>query len=255
VLDPAMQTSKGGTTLTKQPDGSILASGKNPPKDTFTVTADARLTGITAIRLEVLPDDKLPAKGPGRAQNGNFVLAEFRVALLGADGDPAKAKPLALGRAVADYSQPEYPVGNAIDNNPGTGWAVAPQFGKGHTAIFEFKEPLTVPDGGKLVFTLEHQFGTEHVIGKFRLAATTAKAPGQISSLPEPILKILAEPADRRTNEQKAQLTQYYQSLDGELARLRQAVAEHGDPGDPRSIGAQDLVWALINSKEFLFNH
>jgi hypothetical protein len=213
------------------------------------------LAGITAIRLEVLPDAKLPAKGPGRAPNGNFVLAEFRLGLVGPDGDAAKAKPLAFGKAIADFAQQDFPVGNAIDNNPGTGWAVAPQFGRAHTAIFELKEPLTIPEGSKLLCTLEHHFGTQHVIGKFRLAATTAKTPLQLGSLPEAVVKVLAVPADQRTEQQKAQLVQYYQSQDGELTRLRQAVAEQGDPGDPRSIGAQDLVWALVNSKEFLFNH
>ena len=40
-----------------------------------------------------------------------------------------------------------------------------------------------------------------------------------------------------------------------ELSRRQQAVAEFSRPGDPRLIGAQDLVWALINSPAFLFNH
>ena len=35
--------------------------------------------GITGIRLEVLADKSLPAKGPGRAPNGNFVLNDFKV--------------------------------------------------------------------------------------------------------------------------------------------------------------------------------
>ena len=32
--------------------------------------------GITAIKLEVLPDERLPSNGPGLAPDGNFVLSE-----------------------------------------------------------------------------------------------------------------------------------------------------------------------------------
>ena len=37
VLEPVEMTSTGGATLTRQKDGSILASGKNPPSDTYTI--------------------------------------------------------------------------------------------------------------------------------------------------------------------------------------------------------------------------
>ena len=37
------------------------------------------MTGTTALRLEVLPDATLHQKGPGRANNGNFVLTELEV--------------------------------------------------------------------------------------------------------------------------------------------------------------------------------
>jgi len=40
---------------------------------------------LSAVRLEVFPDDKLAGKGPGRSVNGNFVLTDVRVAL---DGKP-----------------------------------------------------------------------------------------------------------------------------------------------------------------------
>src|SRR5438477_11872464 len=105
----------------------------NPDKDTYTVTVTTKLTNVTALRLEVLPDDSLPAKGPGRAQNGNFVLNEFTVKAAPTD-KPMESKGVALHKAVADFSQEGWAVGGAIDNNPATGWAVLPQFGKAHLA-------------------------------------------------------------------------------------------------------------------------
>jgi hypothetical protein len=83
VLDPLTFTSANGATLTKQGDMSILASGTTPSTDTYTVTAATALTGITGIRIEVIPDASLPNGGSGRNSapppNGNFVLTEFLV--------------------------------------------------------------------------------------------------------------------------------------------------------------------------------
>ena len=73
--------------------GIRVASGTNPPNDTLTITFDTKITDITGLRLEVLPDKTLPAQGPGRAPNGNFVLQEFRVELAAGQGD-AEPEPL-----------------------------------------------------------------------------------------------------------------------------------------------------------------
>ncbi len=48
---------------------------------------------------------------------------------------------------------------------------------------------------------------------------------------------------------------QFTESEDSELASLESALAENAKlQSDPRLIGAQDLVWALINTPAFLFN-
>jgi hypothetical protein len=169
--------SSGGTTLTRQPDDSILASGKHPTPDTYTITAHTTLKGITAVRLEMLPDASLGNRGPGRAPHGNFVLNEIRLTVspLKGYGTPG---PVTFHRATADYSQPAYGVAGAIDGNPDSAWAVHPHYGRKHGAVFEVKKPFGFAEGTVLTFTLDQSIKVaEHGIGRFRLSVTTAEPP------------------------------------------------------------------------------
>jgi hypothetical protein len=84
-LTPLRATSAGGATLKIAADNSILAGGKNPDRDTYTVVARTSLRRVTGFRLEVLADPTLPDTGPGRDRlaasgiRGNFVLTSFKV--------------------------------------------------------------------------------------------------------------------------------------------------------------------------------
>jgi len=178
VLEPAEFRSAGGATLNKLADGSLLASGDNPSPDTYSIKASTTLNPITYIRLEALPDDSFPRRGPGRAENGNFTVTEFN--LSAAPGDkPDAAKPVRIRRAEADFEQPGHggwPVVAALDGNRETGWGIDPRQGERHLAVFELAEPLRFPQGARLEFRLD-QYERGHSLGRLRLSATAAEPP------------------------------------------------------------------------------
>src|SRR5262249_17732470 len=85
-LHAASAVSLDGSTLEKRDDGSILASGKNPDRDTYVIEAPLSEGGVTAIRIEALPHASLPRGGPGRDAYGNFFLTEVQAEAVGAGG-------------------------------------------------------------------------------------------------------------------------------------------------------------------------
>ncbi|MBY0461061.1 MAG: DUF1549 and DUF1553 domain-containing protein, partial [Gemmataceae bacterium] len=247
-------TQKPGAKLTLQKDGSVLASGSSDPIDFYTVVGLAETDEpITAVKLEALADDSLPARGPGRAENGNFVLSEFRLTYHRLDKPDTNPAGIKLTAAQAIFQQDGFPAANAVDGNPATGWATAPRFGQDNAALFKFDKPVSGPAGVAFTAVLEHRFGTNHVIGRFRLSVTTDPNPRLQSSLTPQQLAMLETPADERTQAQKDALRQMYLAQDREYARLA-ADAANVPPSDPRVLGAQDLVWALFNTPAFLFN-
>ena len=64
VLQPVRAVSNR-PHLVIEPDGSILASGDQTKRDVYTVQLGTGLRGITAVRLEALRDDSLPAAWTG----------------------------------------------------------------------------------------------------------------------------------------------------------------------------------------------
>ena len=175
VLRPVKAAAAGGGTLTMQSDGSLLASGSHPAGEVYTVEAEVPAGVIRGIRLETMPDASLPGGGPGRASNGNFVLAEIEVAGAKFTG------------AQATYSQKQYEIGRAIDGNAGTGWAVDGNERHAADTAWFACEPHT-PAGGRLTVRLRFDAPVvHHAIGRFRLAVTgdaaAAGGDGTVASL------------------------------------------------------------------------
>ncbi|MEK6234756.1 MAG: DUF1549 domain-containing protein, partial [Planctomycetales bacterium] len=202
VLDFTEFKSQGGATLKKLDDGSLLASGKNPALDTYTLTARTELQGVTAIRLETLSHPSFAKGGPGRAGNGNIALSDFR-ATVAAVGKNAKPVPVKFAGAKATFEQKGLAVKNAIDGDKKSAWAVDPQFGKDHAAVFEIATNLGAPEGITLTFTLEFKNNKQHSIGRPRISVTTASRPVDLKGdgVPQNVAQALETPAAKRSKQ------------------------------------------------------
>jgi hypothetical protein len=156
-----------------------------------------------------------------------MVLTEFKVFA----GEEAKA--LKLKSASADFSQTDFPAWNAIDGKADTGWAIYPQVGKTHHLNVELAEALPAGAEIRVVIECNSQFAN-HQPGRIRLLATDSDNPHGTSALPEPIAKILAMAAGKRSEAQIAELRTYYRgnvsplfkTAQGSLADLRKAQKE-----------------------------
>jgi len=203
VLEPATLVAKGGGTFAKEADGVYKISGNNPAQDVYTATLKALPAGTTGLRLEILPDDALNGKGPGRSVNGNVVMSAFRV--------KAGGKDVALKEAKASFSQDTFPAADAITGK-GKGWAIFPEVGKTQTFTVSLDRPLPA-DAGDVTVSLEFlsQF-TAHQPGRIRLAATAAENPFGPAVHPDAVAKLLASADNELTPSQIDELRKYYAS-------------------------------------------
>lgn len=236
LLKPAGMRSQEGVTLAQREDGSILASGANPATDTYVLEFATLPAGVTALRLEVLPDDSLPKKGPGRAGNGNFVLSEITAQIKRAGAEPrvvAFQNPSATYEqtgAAADNPFKKWAIAAAIDgDNQGKkwGWAVMEKVGEPHAAVFETVADLTLsPDESLEVSLLQNLDNPHHTIGRFRVLVATSPRPVRVADAPAPkIAAILAVPVAERSEAQRQELAAHYRTLAPALAPVREELA------------------------------
>jgi hypothetical protein len=230
VLTPSRVTTTKGSQPTTLPDGSIRFGGPRPDTDIYTIAATSALESITAVRLEVLTDDSLPHKGPGRQDNGNLHLNEFRVQVGPRDATRGEQMPGAIRSAVADFDQDGWTASMSIDGKPGTAWGIYPAVGRSHQVVFVFKEPVRFAGGAAMTFVLEQTHGGGHLIGRLRLSVSSSASP---SPLPADISAALATIPDKRTEAQRSVLARHVllEQIEKELS----------------SLPAEQLVYAAAN--------
>ena len=229
TLDLATFKSDGGATMVKQDDGSILVTGPNAKFETYTLTAHTDLKGITGVRLEALAHPSMVKGGPGRAGNGNFALSDFKVSAQPSSPKDATPTDVKLLNPKADFEQKGLPVKAAIDADAKSSWAIDPQFGKDHKAVFETSGDIGFDGGTTLTFKLHFNNNNGHSIGRPRLSVTTMLRPLMLdgTGLPPDVAALLDLPAEKRSDKQKVALLAYFKPHDPEWAKLNKAVQDN----------------------------
>ena len=193
---PLSATADGGLTLSVEEDLAILAGGEKPAKAVYTLTFPAA-PGMTGLRIEMLPDKRLPSGGSGLSDSGNAVLTDLRVAAGGA--------PVLLTAAAADYSQGGFSPAAVLDTDAMSGWAFYPDVTTPHTLTLQSAAPLAAP--GDWTLTLSFQSNNQrHLFGKFRVSTTVSPQPVGRQALPADAAAALAKPAAERSADETAKV-------------------------------------------------
>ncbi len=159
--------SKHKVQLQQADDGTLVAGGPRPVRDTWTVSFTLpAATTFHALRLDVLTQ---PQAG-GEWADTNVALRELSVARIDGDAPP---QALRLKAARADWSQSGWEVHKAIDGDPKRGWALSPQIGQPHVAVFDFDTPQETQPTTQLRLTLEQEYGESLLLPRFRVSVST----------------------------------------------------------------------------------
>ena len=238
-----------GSTFASQPDGSLLASGKAPATENLTLVAKTKRSAIRSLRIEALTHDSLPAKGPGRAGNGNFVLGNLKVTVTDSTG--TREIPLTHPRATHQQNNDSLSAAASIDADPTTGWAVdGGGIGKDQAAVFDFGSPVGTGDEVSLTVTMSFQHpNPQHSLGHFRLSITDQ--PDQPATVGETgpdsrIREALAAAKAGAAPESEAWKTafDFYKSLSSEWRTRREQLDTH------IATGAQPILTKVMVTSE-----
>ncbi|MDQ3330844.1 MAG: PSD1 and planctomycete cytochrome C domain-containing protein [Planctomycetota bacterium] len=229
--------------LTLQDDDSIFVTGDTTKQDRYEVVFDRRVAArneigregdresgrqdsspppphssspnppprITAIRLEALPDDRLPAGGPGmtyyEGTPGDFFLTEFRVT---DDGEPIEIASASDSYAKNRFGNNAATAAQAIDGDMQTGWSVDGRQGERHSAVFVLVAPVDAK-----ALNIEMTFGRHFAssLGRFRISVTNGLSPlspgrGVLKArdLSEETERLLAKPDAELTSAERSDL-------------------------------------------------
>jgi hypothetical protein len=206
-------------------DGSIFSTGDITKRDEFALSFSlAQIRGpITALRLEVLPDYRLPAQGPGRAyyegRKGDFFLSELKA--------NANNKAITFSSGSHDYGKIAVGSGNTnasnvFDGEGSTGWSTAEREGQAHQLVLNFAKPVVANGELKIEMLFERHFAAS--LGRFRISVASSKTAAQAKQMPVRIESLLTRANAALGDQERNELKNYFLSVAPELAGPRKEI-------------------------------
>ncbi len=204
--------------LTIESDDSVFVSSDQTKSDTYLLSFQSELKGITAIRLEVLPDERLPRGGPGRVYFegplGDFFLSTFSLR--------AGATPVKLHRPSQSMANGGNTAAKALDEDQQSGWSVDGGQGRRHVAVFNLETPLDDASDLRLAMLFERYYPAG--LGRFRVSVTTDPRGAEAIPLADDLQLALRTPPEERTAADQGALVDAFVSEAPELASERAAM-------------------------------
>ncbi len=168
VLTPLSAESSSGPKLDLLDEGVIAATGPASDNETYRLTFESEMETITAVRLEAIPHESLPASGPGRGIGGRFALTDLSVTVASRDA-PDVSRPLSFASAVDDAG---HDLRRLVDGDEKTVWRAS---GRGERAAVTMivQDPTSFGSGSSVIIELKQR----EALGRIRLLATSAHDP------------------------------------------------------------------------------
>ncbi|MEO2046518.1 MAG: PSD1 and planctomycete cytochrome C domain-containing protein [Pirellulales bacterium] len=207
-------------------DGSIYSTGDITKRDIYTLTFDLNTLNepINALRLEVLPDQRLPAGGPGRAfyegRKGDFFLSEVGVAV---DKDVVEIASASHSYGMISIGSGTADAKNVLDGNGSTGWSTSNREGQASHLVLNFAKPLAARGSLRLELLFERHFAAS--LGRFRIS-TTSNNHATATSLPGNIESLFLKEQSTWTEQQRSAARSHFLRTTPELKNARKPIDE-----------------------------
>ncbi len=203
-------------------DGSIFSSGDITKRDVFELTFDLNgLTRpVTALRLEALPDERLPAGGPGRTyyegRKGDFFVSEVSAFV---DG-----RAIEFAGASSSYGDAKAISQAVFDGDGSTGWQPGNRKGQRLQLVMNLRQPIERAKSLRIKILFERHYAAS--LGRFRFAVTS-KENATANQLPDEIEKLLAEQDETSwPDNERMQVERYFLLTTPLLADARKEIDE-----------------------------
>ncbi|MBP86955.1 MAG: hypothetical protein CMJ64_09590 [Planctomycetaceae bacterium] len=155
-----------GSELTADEQGRVLVTAASRGAESYQLVLQPTMKRLTALRLETLPHEDLPVKGPGLGAGGRFAIDEIVLEVVAGDA-PTTKRQVEFSKAVADNGAD---LMRLVDGDKATQWKFNGRGNVASATLFP-AEPISVANA-KLFLTISNR----ELLGSFQVAATSGQA-------------------------------------------------------------------------------